>query len=57
MKKDFQQKYLHLNLSTSLPSHNIDRAAFTDNTRILPIPLLKRENYLSELCSSLNYIT
>ena len=43
MKKDFQQKYLHLNLSTSLPSHNIDRAAFTDNTRILPIPLLKRK--------------
>ena len=33
--------YLHLNLSTSRPSHNVDKAVFTDNTRILPTPSLK----------------
>ena len=42
-KKKVVKNDLHLNLSTSRPSHSVESAVFTDKTRIRPTPSLNRK--------------
>ena len=39
-----KESFLHLSLSTRRPAQSVERAVFTDSTRILPMASLQKQN-------------